>query len=71
MTELSRIIRADGTVHDPSDCGDCGFDERGHCQRWTETARWHTWIAPSDEQILARMKARRDQAKETKRSDLP
>lgn len=59
MSDLPRILRQDGTVHDPSDCGDCGIGERPHCQRWTETAGWHRWVAPTDEQVLARMLARR------------
>lgn len=59
MTDLPRILRANGTVHNPSDCGDCGIPERPHCQRWTPTAGWHQWIAPTQEQRLARMLARR------------
>lgn len=56
---LPRILRADGTAHDPSDCGDCGISDRAHCQRWTNTSGWHRWIAPTDEQVLGRMLARR------------
>jgi len=59
MTGPPRILRADGTVHDPSDCATCGIAQRPHCQRWTDATGWHRWIAPTDEQVLARMLARR------------
>lgn len=43
----------------PHGCGHCGIPERVHSRQWTEAAGWHQWAAPSNAQILARMKARR------------
>ncbi|MEU0691933.1 hypothetical protein [Streptomyces uncialis] len=43
----------------PSACGQCGVPERQHAQQWEPSAGWHTWVAPSQAQILARMRARR------------
>ncbi|MFF0143644.1 hypothetical protein ACFYRN_45600 [Streptomyces sp. NPDC005227] len=46
----------------PSACGRCGVPLLEHMQRWKKSESgdgWHQWIAPSQAQILARMKARR------------
>jgi len=43
----------------PGGCQHCGIPERQHYQRWKPPADWHQWTAPTDAQILARMKARR------------
>lgn len=43
----------------PSGCQHCGVERHDHFQRWTTEARWHKWTPPTQEQILARMKARR------------
>lgn len=40
-------------------CRHCPIPERRHFQRWTDAAGWHTWTAPTTEQIKARMLARR------------
>lgn len=41
-------------------CQHCGVPDREpHGQRWTEAAGWHGWTAPTQEQIKARMIARR------------
>lgn len=49
----------DGQPPVPSGCRWCGIEERHHAQRWSDAAEWHTWAAPTDAQILARMLARR------------
>lgn len=43
----------------PGGCQHCGLPRHGHCQRWTRAAGWHGYTAPTDEQIKARMLARR------------
>lgn len=43
----------------PSGCQHCGVERQEHFQRWTTGAGWHKWTAPTQAQILARMKARR------------
>lgn len=45
---------------DPNGCRHCGIAERGHARQWTEAAGWHQWQPPTNAQIKARMKARRD-----------
>ncbi|MFJ3923077.1 hypothetical protein [Streptomyces sp. NPDC090022] len=42
----------------PSGCRHCGIPEREHCQRWKGPVGWHRWEAPTDRQILARMRLR-------------
>lgn len=44
----------------PNSCRHCGLDRRGRAQQWTTEAGWHTWTPPTQDQILARMRARRD-----------
>ena len=44
---------------EPSGCRHCGVPEREHMQRWTTAAGWHQWAEPTQEQIAARMLARR------------
>lgn len=44
---------------EPSACRHCDRPRQEHFQRWTTEAGWHKWTAPTQEQILARMKARR------------
>ena len=46
-------------VAEPSACQHCGIPRRQHYQHWTKAAGWHQWVAPSQEQIKARMLARR------------
>ncbi|WP_431980061.1 hypothetical protein [Streptomyces qinglanensis] len=43
----------------PSGCQHCGVEQRSHARRWTEAAGWHPWTAPTQEQMKARMRARR------------
>lgn len=41
-------------------CRYCGIPYRPmHAQRWTDGVGWHGWTAPTQEQIKARMIARR------------
>ncbi|MET7944224.1 hypothetical protein [Streptomyces sp. NPDC005302] len=43
----------------PSACRWCAVERRGHGRQFADAVGWHEWAAPSQEQILARMKARR------------
>lgn len=43
----------------PSGCRACGLPERGHFRRWTLAAGWHGGQQPTQDQIKARMIARR------------
>ncbi|MEV7140706.1 hypothetical protein [Streptomyces tauricus] len=43
----------------PSACTWCGIERRGHGRQYADAAGWHAWERPSQEQILARMQARR------------
>lgn len=45
----------------PSGCRHCGVERRAHFRRWSAGAGWHGWTAPTQEQIKARMLARREQ----------
>jgi hypothetical protein len=53
------VTRADGSALDPSGCGMCGINERGHFERWASGPGWHRWTEPTSEQRLERMLARR------------
>lgn len=44
---------------EPSACTHCGVPRHDHFQRWSREVGWHKWTAPSQEQIKARMLARR------------
>lgn len=44
---------------EPSACGQCGIRRERHCQQWSRTIGWHTWIMPTQKQIKARMLIRR------------
>ncbi|MCX4792549.1 hypothetical protein OG369_43010 [Streptomyces sp. NBC_01221] len=52
-------------IPSPNACRHCGLDRRGHAQQWTTDAGWHTWTQPTQDQILARMRARRAATKES------
>ncbi|MFJ2110605.1 hypothetical protein ACIOEX_01530 [Streptomyces sp. NPDC087850] len=43
----------------PSACRWCGIDQRPHARQWAQPAGWHAWEQPTEQQILARMRARR------------
>ena len=47
------------TLHEPNSCRFCGLPQRGHARRWKPPAGWHKWQPPTNEQIKARMHARR------------
>lgn len=49
-----------GAVIPPSGCRHCGVEARDHCQRWASSVGWHRWVEPTQEQIKARMLARRN-----------
>lgn len=44
----------------PSACRWCGIPERLHMQQWKPPVGWHEWQQPTQEQIKARMLARRE-----------
>lgn len=50
---------------EPSACRWCDVPRRTHYQRWVEVYGRHGWQPPTDAQILARMRARRDARKAT------
>ncbi|WP_367138933.1 MULTISPECIES: hypothetical protein [Streptomyces] len=43
----------------PHDCSWCGLERQGHARQWAPGGGWHAWVPPSQEQIKARMIARR------------
>lgn len=45
----------------PNGCRWCGIDKRRHARQWTEEAGWHAWEQPTQDQIKARMFARRNE----------
>ena len=55
---------------EPNACRWCGVPQRGHFQLWKPPVGWHTFAEPTDEQRLARMKARRA-AREPQPAQLP
>lgn len=44
----------------PFGCRWCGIDRRSHGRQWTQTAGWHAWEQPTEQQILARMRSTTD-----------
>lgn len=48
-----------GLEVEPSACTWCGIAQRGHGRQYADAVGWHEWAAPSDEQVLARLQARR------------
>jgi hypothetical protein len=52
-------MAAPGPLTLPSGCQHCSIPEAEHMQRWKPGAGWHEHAAPTDSQILTRMKARR------------
>ena len=59
------------TIMEPSACTWCGIARRGHGRQYADAAEWHEWERPSQEQILARMKARRLQLAVARMGALP
>mgnify|MGYP001565506917 CR=1 FL=1 len=58
-------------IMEPSACTWCGIAERGHGRQYADAVGWHAWEQPSQEQILARMKARRLQLAVARAGALP
>jgi hypothetical protein len=58
-------------IVEPSACTWCGIAQRGHGRQYADAAGWHVWERPSQEQILARMKARRLQLAVARAGALP
>ncbi|MGW2725718.1 hypothetical protein [Streptomyces sp. NPDC001492] len=46
-------------IPDPMGCQHCGIDQRGHARQYKPPVGWHKWEQPTQEQIKARMLARR------------
>lgn len=59
MPSAPRYDVRHATAPTPSGCRWCGTEQRSHGQRWIKSAGMHMWTAPTNEQRLARMKARR------------
>jgi hypothetical protein len=60
------MTRSDVDVTPVNGCRHCGVPERStpdnpryHAQQWTEGVGWHGWTQPTQDQIKARMLARR------------
>lgn len=60
-----------GLEMEPSACTWCGIAQRGHGRQYADAVGWHEWEQPSQEQMLARMKARRLQLAVTRTGALP
>lgn len=47
--------------HTPFGCRYCGIEQHSHARQWTRTVEvgWHAWATPTQQQIKARMQARR------------
>jgi hypothetical protein len=58
-------------IMEPSACTWCGIAERGHARQYADAAGWHVWAQPSQEQVLARMKARRLQLAVARAGEYP
>lgn len=56
---------------EPSACRWCGIARRGHGRQYADAVGYHVWVWPSQEQILARMKARRLAATVAREGALP
>ncbi|MBD0676340.1 hypothetical protein BU198_38010 [Streptomyces sp. CBMA156] len=61
-TLLVRVRHTDPPA--PSGCRWCGEEEVNHGRRWVASVGIHAWEAPTREQRLSRMRARR-----TRRTD--
>jgi hypothetical protein len=48
-------------VATPDGCRFCGITQRVHGRQHVPEQGWHAWMAPTDQQRLDRMRARRDQ----------
>lgn len=59
-TETNSPLTAE--VAEPNGCQHCGIARRAHFQHWRPAVGWHTWTAPSQQQIKERMRARREAA---------
>ena len=64
-------MAATQSVFEPSGCQHCGIPERRHYQQWKPPVGWHQHAAPTDSQILTRMKARRAARPTTTLKDKP
>ncbi|MFD9248445.1 hypothetical protein [Streptomyces bottropensis] len=58
-------------VVEPSACTWCAIARRGHGRQFADAVGWHEWAQPSQEQVLARMKARRLAVTVAKQGALP
>lgn len=58
-------------VVEPSACRWCAIARRGHGRQFADAVGYHAWVWPSQEQILARMKARRLAAAVAREGALP
>lgn len=61
----------DGTAPTPSGCRWCGTEQGGHGRRWIPGKDMHSWEQPTQQQVKARMLARRNARKPVCRCDEP
>ncbi|MFF6866679.1 hypothetical protein [Streptomyces ardesiacus] len=54
------------TIPNPMGCAECDIDRDRHARQYSETAGWHTWQQPTQQQIKDRMRARRETAQARK-----
>lgn len=53
------LLDVEPATVEPNACHWCGIPKRGHGQQWIAQAGWHSWTQPTQNQIKARMLARR------------
>jgi hypothetical protein len=44
----------------PNGCRWCGREQRAHALEWDDTAGYHCFVAPTDEQRVDRIRTRRE-----------
>lgn len=58
-SDMLFVVRHQTTPH-PNGCRWCGYEQRGHAQRYSRAVGNHIWVEPTNQQRLARMKKRRN-----------
>ncbi|MCV7210787.1 hypothetical protein [Mycolicibacterium canariasense] len=44
----------------PNGCRWCGREQRTHALEWDDSAGYHGWVAPTDDQRVERIRTRRE-----------
>jgi hypothetical protein len=58
LPALTRPTIRHETTPTPSGCRWCGYPQATHMTGYARSVSYHPWARPTDQQILARMKAR-------------